>query len=59
MVEHDETGSLTRNKQNFATNIIIGTIETILVILMILFTVNIFQKDLEVMATTDKLTGAA
>lgn len=59
MVEHDETGSLTGIKQNFATNIIIGTIVTILVILMILFTVNIFQKDLEVMATTDKLTGAS
>ncbi len=58
MVEHDETGSMTAIRQNLATNIMIGSIITILVILMILFTVNLFQKDLEIMAVTDKLTGA-
>lgn len=58
MVEHDETGSLSGIKQNFATNLLIGVIVTLLVIIMIIFTVNMFQKDLEIMAITDKLTGA-
>jgi diguanylate cyclase (GGDEF)-like protein len=58
MVEHDETDSMSAIRQNLAANIMIGSIITVLVILMILFTVNLFQKDLEVMAVTDKLTGA-
>lgn len=58
MVEHNETGSMTEIRQNFATNLLIGLSITLIVIILIVFTINIFQKNLEILAITDKLTGA-
>lgn len=58
MVEHNETGSMTEIRQNFATNAFIGLVITLIVIVLIVFTINLFQKRLEILAITDKLTGA-
>jgi len=58
MVEHNETGSMAEIRQNFATNLLIGIAITFIVIIFIVFTINIFQRNLEILAITDKLTGA-
>ena len=56
-VEQNETVTLKDIKRNLITNLIIGLLATCLVIGVSILTVNHFQGALEIMATTDKLTG--
>lgn len=58
LVEQDQDMALTDIRKNFIRNLIFGFIITCLIIAINIFTVNYFQGRLEVMATTDKLTGA-
>lgn len=59
LVEQDEDTLLAELRSNLVRNLIIGFIVTLLVITINIITVNYFQKKIEVMATTDELTGAA
>lgn len=56
IVEMDETGMLRRLRENSLMNLGVGLLVTVLVIFVNIVTVNYFQRRLERMATTDKLT---
>ncbi len=57
IVEQDETDSLFAARRYLLINIAIGIFVTSLVILLVLFTVNLFHSRLEALATNDDLTG--
>ncbi len=58
VVQQDETASLAEARSGFYRTLGAGLAATVLVILVCLFTVNLFQSRLERMAATDELTGA-
>lgn len=57
IVEQVENRALKEIRRNFAGNLAVGFLLTIIVIMINIFTVNHFQKRLVSMATTDDLTG--
>lgn len=58
MVEQDENEALTPLRKNLVRNLIFGFIITCCIIAINILIINHFQGRLEVMATTDKLSGA-
>jgi diguanylate cyclase (GGDEF)-like protein len=58
-VEQDETSTLAGIRKNLVRNLIIGLLISCIVIIINVFTVNFFQRKLELMATADPLTGAS
>lgn len=56
-IELPESQALADIKRGFIRNLIIGPLVIIITILLIAYTINIFQGRLEDMAITDKLTG--
>ncbi len=56
-VENNQSKSLEGLRKNLWQNMFLGLFVSIIVILINIFTVNIFQSRLEKMATTDELTG--
>ncbi len=59
VVQQDETESLAVARSGFIRTLATGFATTCLVILVCVFTVNLFQSRLEHMSSTDALTGAA
>ena len=59
VVEQDEEPALISARENLFRTIMTGIGASIIIILISIFTVNHFQKELEQAATTDKLTGTA
>lgn len=57
MVELRESAATSEIRRGFAANLAIGLAIIVLTILCVVFVINIFQRRLETMATTDKLTG--
>ncbi|MHA1597439.1 MAG: sensor domain-containing diguanylate cyclase [Alphaproteobacteria bacterium] len=57
LIELNEADATEGLKKSFLINMGIGSVAILLTILMISYTVGIFQSQLEKMATTDKLTG--
>jgi diguanylate cyclase (GGDEF)-like protein len=58
LVEQDEDLLLVDIRRNLFRNLIFGFLVSCLVILINIYTINHFQKRLEIMAVTDDLTGA-
>lgn len=56
-IELPESQALADMKQGFIRNMLIGPAVIIVTLLLIIYTINIFQRRLEDMAITDKLTG--
>ena len=59
VVEQDESEALANARRDFRRTLIIGLVSSILVVLLTILTVNKYSIQLEAMATTDVLTGAA
>jgi diguanylate cyclase (GGDEF)-like protein len=59
LVEQDEDLLLVNIRRNLLRNLIFGFLVSCVVILINIYTVNHFQKRLEIMAITDGLTGIA
>ncbi len=59
VVQQDETESLAEARSGFIRTLAAGFAATCLVILVCVFTVNLFQSRLEYMSSTDSLTGVA
>lgn len=59
LVEQDENSALIPIRDNLLRSITAGLLVTFFVIAVVVITVNHFQKKLELMATTDELTGLA
>ena len=59
VVEHKEGKEMQEIRTVFTSNLVIGLVVTLLVIIINVFMVNYFQKRLEDLATTDELTGLA
>lgn len=59
LVEKDETGAMASIRGALYVNLLVCAVITGLVLLGIWLTISRFQRRLEEMATTDKLTGAA
>lgn len=57
IAEQDETDALAGSRKNLATSLIIGLVATIVVVILSILAINYFQSELELLATTDKLTG--
>lgn len=57
LVELNESRATKELWNSFLANLAIGSVVIVLTILLISYTVNIFQSRLEEMASTDKLTG--
>jgi diguanylate cyclase (GGDEF)-like protein len=57
IVEQDETSALSSARNYLVINIAIGVLVTLLVILVVIFTVNLFHNRLEELAINDDLTG--
>ncbi len=58
-VEQNEADALSAIRQGLITNTLIGLAVIAVTILIVTYTVNLFYARLEVMATTDELTGIA
>lgn len=56
-IELPESQALSNMRQGFLRNLIIAPVVILVTILLIGYTINIFQRRLEAMAITDKLTG--
>ncbi|HEY9079946.1 sensor domain-containing diguanylate cyclase [Magnetovibrio sp.] len=56
-IELPESEALKMMKRGFIRNLLIGPMVILITILLIAYTINIFQRRLEDMAITDKLTG--
>jgi len=56
-IELPESEALKDIKRGFIRNVLIGPMVILITILLIAYTINIFQRRLEEMAITDKLTG--
>lgn len=56
-IELPESQALEDIKRGFIRNLLIGPAVIVITILLIIYTINIFQRRLEDMAITDKLTG--
>ena len=59
VVEQDEEPALKSARQNLLRTIMTGFAASVIIILISLFAVNYFQREIEQAATTDKLTGAS
>ena len=59
IVEQDEAMALTAARRNLLRNVLTGVATSIIIIVLSAITVSYFQKRLERMAVTDRLTGAA
>jgi diguanylate cyclase (GGDEF)-like protein len=57
LVELDESDITKTIEEVFLRNLVIGLFVIVLTILLIAYTISIFQRQLEKMAVTDKLTG--
>ncbi|MDQ6992200.1 MAG: sensor domain-containing diguanylate cyclase [Mariprofundus sp.] len=57
IIEQTESNALKDIQKTLITNLVIGFIVIVITLLIIAYTVNIFQRRLENMAVTDKLTG--
>ncbi|MEG3617984.1 diguanylate cyclase [Magnetovibrio sp. PR-2] len=55
-IELPEAQALTKVKVGFLRNLIIGPLVILLTLALIIYTINIFQRRLETLAITDKLT---
>lgn len=58
LVEQDETLALASNRTTFRHNFFISLAITFVTIVLAILVINYFQRQLEIMATTDKLTKA-
>lgn len=59
IVEHNETESLAAARRNLYRTILTGVIASFLIILLIGFTINYYQSQLEKLVASDELTGIA
>lgn len=57
LVELNESQAIKELRQSFLANLGIGFVVIAVTLLLIIYTVNVFQHRLEEMASTDKLTG--
>ncbi|MEG6549413.1 sensor domain-containing diguanylate cyclase [Desulfocurvibacter africanus] len=58
-VEQDEGKALAAARRNFIHTILIGIGSSVVIIALTLTTINVYQRRVEALATTDELTGAA
>jgi diguanylate cyclase (GGDEF)-like protein len=58
LVEQNQTKAMASVKSTFVKNLVFSLLITLITILITVWVINYFQKQLEVMATRDKLTGA-
>ncbi|MCW8915969.1 MAG: sensor domain-containing diguanylate cyclase [Magnetovibrio sp.] len=56
-IEMPESQALAKIREGFIRNLVIGPAVILMTLLMIVYTINIFQRRLETLAITDKLTG--
>lgn len=57
LVEQDEASALSAARTNLVNTLLIGLLASLVIVALTLFTVNRFQRRLELMAVTDELTG--
>jgi diguanylate cyclase (GGDEF)-like protein len=58
LVEQNQTKAMASVQSTFIKNLVFSLLITLITILITVWVINYFQKQLEVMATRDKLTGA-
>ena len=59
IVEQNETQALVSVRNNLFRTILTGIITSVIIIVISVFTVNLYQSKLEVLSRTDELTGTA